>query len=206
MLIVASWNSNTVTLSLAEKGEGPSFAEGHSVGWSKVNAPNEEPPGSRLREVFNDSLIYERDGVQFVVVPPDEDIAAGNSVHVVVFAQNCMDAPRELTLSLSRLRMATLRPSRFAFETSATLALSPCADGRVSIPVAIGRGMKGLYVWKVVPRVTGQEGKRMIPWSARRSNGGLITLTLTALGVLARGDEPRFQVRVRSAAEPELSA
>jgi len=155
-----------------------------------------------LRERFDDSLIYERDGVQFVAVPSDAEVAAGSTLDVVVFAQNCMDAPRELSLSLSRMRMASLRPSRFTFETSATLALSPCADGRLAIPVAIERGMKGLYVWKVVPEATGRRGKRMIRWSAQRDTGGPITLTLNALGLLARSDEPRFQVRVISTAEP----
>lgn len=164
----------------------------------------EDTPVNALRETFDASQVCECRGVQFVVLPTQASVASGSTLYVMVYAQNCIDAPRELTISLSRQRMATLRPSWFTRVTSATWALSPGASGQFPIPVTIEPEMSGLYVWKAVPRVTGRRGKRLVRWSPPKYRGGLITLALTALGLIARRDEPRFEVRVLGTARTNL--
>lgn len=149
-----------------------------------------------LREKFVDSGIRERDGVQFVLVPPNETVKAGDAFEVQILAQNCMDAPRRLQIALKPLRTASIRPGRFRFDEQAAVLLPPRAAGRLTIPVIVGSEAKGLQIWKSVPTVTGRPGRRVLLWSPRKDLGGLVAETATAIGLLGRRDEPRFQVRV----------
>lgn len=153
-----------------------------------------------LRQRFDRSTIFEKDGVQFVATYAPTEIDAGGSFEVYLVAQNCWDAPRTLRLGLNTAARLTLERAGLHFAREPSVTLPGAAVAVLKIPVTAHPRSQGRFVLNATPKVEGSGGTRVRHWRARGIGmriPGWLTAALMLAGVFAWGGGLRFKVRVR---------
>lgn len=145
-----------------------------------------------LRERFPDSSIRERDGVQFMVDVPQR-CTAREPFEIHLYAQNCTDAPRRLEVELRPSKWLALSKAKLEVGQGSAIELPPLAYGHLAIPAVILSDGKGELHGTAIPTITGRPGRRMLMWSPKRRAGGVLTLGLTAFGILPHDDEAQLR-------------
>ena len=143
-----------------------------------------------LRDVFDDSSISELRDVQFVVSQPDTHIESGNTTSLIVTAQNCVDASRNLKIELGVRDQILKKTSDLRFQIESELQLGPLEAAELEIPIVFGAQCRGKYLFDVRPKVDGRGGKRIRKWRAKtfeQRTSGCLTVVLAPLGLFIWG-------------------
>lgn len=161
-----------------------------ALGWVMVRRVG---PVADVLGATVDGPIRELRGVQFALTPGRVQVAPGGGFDVVLTAQNCHDAPREVhfALVLSPQVAPGREPLRWPGEL--TLRLAPLEVASLQVGVFAVPGAVGQHALAVHPRVTGTGGarRRGRRADAFRARVPVVMDMLAVFGGLGLGTEDR---------------
>lgn len=153
-----------------------------------------------IESMHPDAPVFEHDDVQFLPFSPkQETFAPGESVEIVILAQNCVDAPRELFVRFEGAR------DDLGTERQLSFALAPGEIVEITAPIRLGALAREIVHFTFTIAGRGDGGRRLrfsqgVEWvtpnaQALKNALGVMSLGVVGLATFTLGSNGNVRVK-----------